>query len=288
MRIAALFVSAVALLSACYNPKYGNNADAGMAFRCYASDNPSCPSGLVCCIDRLCGEELLAQKPNEEGWCVTQPEPQDLSVTPLDFWEFGTKGTYYTGAVMDPGLTGTDPDTGAWRCHRDDLNPNPTDKEVLRAFEPNDTMDKAIGLTNPIPVDPPATMTGTSYEICPDKSAPGVPDVDVFRFRITSPMKVIAEVKYKVGFGDLDVAIFREMVDEETGRPQRVLGDLTAVDNACIEINNLPAGRYFVVVRGTNTPDKPSVYTMNNYQIRVYGVQSSGATCMPKKPDGGV
>ena len=48
------------------------------------------------------------------------PEPIDMSTLPIDVWEFGTKTMYYGGAVMDPLLTGTDPDTGKWRCKRDD------------------------------------------------------------------------------------------------------------------------------------------------------------------------
>jgi len=54
-----------------------------------------------------------------------------------------------------------------------------------------------------------------------------------------------------------------------------------------LEAPSLPTGQYYVVVRGTNSPEKPSTYSMNNYNIRVYGVQSSGESCVAKK-DGGV
>lgn len=196
------------------------------------------------------------------------PIDDPRNVGALDFWEFGTKGQYYLGASIDPELTGVDPITGIWRCHRDDTNPNPTDREVLRAFEPNDTQDKAIGLTNPLPVDPPANMVGTSYEICPDRMAPNVPDIDVFRFRITAPANVRVELKYDVQYGDLDMALFDEP-STQGEKPRRVAADLTAQSNSCLSVANLPAGRYFAVVRGTNTPDKPSAYSMNRYQVRV-------------------
>lgn len=276
-------LGAAALLAGCYNPTYGSNADAGMAFRCYSSDNPTCPAGLVCCAGNVCGDQLM---PMQEGWCVLPPAPQDLTITPLDFWDFGTKTMYYGGATMDPMLSGTDPDTGQWRCHRDDTNPSPTDKQVLRALEPNDLPQSAISLSNPLPVDPPATAM-SSYEICADRSAPNVPDVDVYRFKLSSPAKVIAEVKYNVAFGDLDAALFLLAKNSDTGvdTPQRVLADLTAVSNACIEANNLMPGTYYLVIRGTTTPEKPGVYSLNNYSLRVY-TTTTGATCM--KRDGGV
>lgn len=277
-----LLISVAMLAAACYNPSYSFDPDAGRAFSCYASDTPACPSGLVCCIGQMCGDELLAAKPLERGWCVPPPSPADLSVSPISFWDFGTKTMYYGGAVMDPNLTGIDPATGKWRCHRDDLNPNPTDKEVIRAFEPNDLPVNAIGLTNPLPVDPPM-MAGTAYEICPDQSAPDQPDVDAFKFKVMAPLKIIVELKYKVSFGDLDVAVFRDVIDAETQMHtyQRVGADITAAENACFE-QTLQPGSYFAVVRGTTTPEKPGVYTMNNYTIRVFGVQTSGYSCIKR------
>jgi len=281
---AAPALAAAALLTSCYNPNYGSNADAGMAFRCYSSDNPTCPAGLVCCAGRVCGEQLM---PSQEGWCVLPQPPEDLTITPLDYWDFGTKTMYYGGATMDPMLSGIDPDTGQSRCHRDDTNPNPTDKQVLRALEPNDLPPSAISLSNPLMADPPPTSMGSPYEICPDRSAPTVPDVDVFRFRLSSPAKVIAEVKYSVAFGDLDAALFVLAKNPDTGadQPQRVLADLTATNNACIEANNLMPGTYFLVVRGTTTPEKPGVYSLNNYSVRVY-TTTMGASCVKK--DGGL
>jgi hypothetical protein len=210
-----------------------------------------------------------------------------LTITPAQYWDFGTKTNYYGGATMDPMLTGVDPGTGQWRCHRDDSNPSPTDKEILRALEPNDMPGTAITLSNPLMADPPATYMGSPYEICPDRTAPSVPDVDVFKFKLSSPAKVIAEVRYQVTFGDLDVALFRMAKDPDTmmDMPQRVLTDLTANNNGCIEANNLMAGTYYVVVRGTTTPEKPGVYSMNNYSIRVYTTAGS-ASCAKK--DGGI
>ena len=274
---------AVTLLTACYNPNYGSNSDASMAFHCFASDNPSCPAGLVCCAGNVCGDQLMAQ---QEGWCVSPPVPQDMTVTPIDFWNFGTKAMYYAGVTMDPALTGVDPDTGQWRCHRDDTNPNPTDPDVIRAQEPNDMPGQAITFSNPLMADPPTSYKGNSYEICPDRSAPNVPDVDVYKFKLTTAAKVIIQAAYPVAFGDLDVALFLMAQDPDTmiDTPQRVLTDLTAVDNACIEANNLMPGTYYVVVRGTTTPDKPGVYTMNRYTLKIY-TTTMGATCAKK--DGG-
>ena len=213
--------------------------------------------------------------------------PEDLTITPLDYWDFGTKTMYYGGATMDPMLSGIDPDTGQPRCHRDDTNPSPTDKQVLRALEPNDLPPSAISLSNPLMADPPTSSMGSPYEICSDRSAPNVPDVDVFRFKLSSPAKVIAEVKYNVAFGDLDAALFLLAKNPDTGadQPQRVLADLTATSNACIEANNLMPGTYFLVVRGTTTPEKPGVYSLNNYSVRVY-TTTMGASCVKK--DGGM
>ena len=281
--IASSALMAAALLTGCYNPNYGSNSDASMAFRCFSSDNPTCPAGLVCCAGNTCGDQLM---PQQEGWCVTPPPPVDMTITPLDYWNFGTKTMYYGGATMDPQLTGVD-ENGQWRCHRDDTNPNPTDNDVIRALEPNDLPGSAISLSNPLMADPPSTFKGNPYQICPDKSAPNTPDVDVFRFKLTTAAKVLVEVKYPVAFGDLDVALFRMAKDAETmlDTPQRVLTDLTAAENACIEANNLMPGTYFVVIHGTTTPEKPGVYSMNNYTLKVY-TTTMGASCLKK--DGGV
>ena len=100
------------------------------------------------------------------------------------------------GAPFYPGVTpiprhqyafgiARDPDTGQPRCHRDDTNPSPTDKQVLRALEPNDLPPSAISLSNPLMADPPTSSMGSPYEICSDRSAPNVPDVDVFRFKLS-------------------------------------------------------------------------------------------------------
>lgn len=218
------------------------------------------------------------------GQTATPDDPkiptQDPTNPALDLWEFGTKAQYYTGPSGDPELSGVDPATGLWRCHRDDLNINPTDKEVLRAFEPNDLPDSAIGLVNPLPVDPPATMTGTSYEICPDRSAPNKPDVDAFRFRITAPSNIRVDVRYSVYSGDLDIGLFAEPVFPDT-KPKRIAADLSARDNACISVAALPAGRYYVAVRGSNSPDKPSAYSMNRYQIAVASFTSGRFVACP-------
>lgn len=284
-KLSAVALQAAALVSGCYNPNYGSNVDAGMAFHCYASDNPSCPSGLVCCVGTVCGDQLM---PNQEGWCIPPPPPVDMTITPVQYWDFGAKASYYTGVTMDPMLTGMDPNTGKWRCHRDDTNPDNKDPVILRQLEPNDLPATAISLSTPLMADPPPTQMGSPYEICPDHTAPTVPDVDVYKFKLTSAAKVIAEVKYQVMFGDLDVALFQMAKNPDTGadQPQRIQADLTATDNACIEANSLMPGTYYLVVRGTNTVSMPGVYTMNNYTLRVY-TTSTGATCAFKR-DGGM
>ena len=87
--------------------------------------------------------------------------------------------------------------------------------------------------------------------------------------------------------GDLDIALFRIAKDPDTNldTPQRVLADVTAVENACIEANNLMPGTYYVVIRGTTTPEKPGTYSMNRYNLKVY-TTTTGASCV--KRDGGV
>jgi len=298
MRLSKILTAGLLLTAACYKPNYSSDEDAGKAFHCYATDRPACPGDLVCCVGDLCGDALIDPisggpiKDNAgiplEGSCVKPRTPKDMTLTPASYWDFGIKGSYYTGMVNDPLLTGKDPDTGKWRCKRDDQNPDPA-AEIKRMFEPNDMPEQAVSLSNPLPIDPTPTQ-GTAYEICPDQSAPDMSDVDVFKFKLSQPTKVMVRLTYKVSYGDLDVALFRIMKDDVTGAmiPQRVVADLTAVDNGCLEAPNLPAGGpYYVVVRGTNSPEKPATYTMNNYNIRVYGVQSSGDSCVAKK-DGGL
>jgi len=285
MRLSKILTVALLFSAACYKPNYSSDEDLGKAFRCYATDRPACPGGLVCCVGALCGDSLIDPvtggpvKDNSgnplEGSCVPPRAPEDLSLTPASYWDFGIKGSYWTGAVNDPLLSGKDPDTGKWRC--------------ARKLEPNDMPGEEVGLGSQLPIDPNPTP-GTAYEICPDESAPDLPDVDVFKFKLPTPTKVMVRITYKVTYGDLDVALFR-MAKDDTGvdRPQRVVADLTAVDNGCLEIPNLPAGGpYYVVVRGTNSPEKPSKYSMNLYNIRVYGVSTpAGDSCTAKK-DGGV
>lgn len=287
---ASLLGLALALPAAsCFNPVYSTSppdVDAGttgMAFRCHPSDSPACPSGFACCLDGKCGEEL---PPNAEGWCIPPPAPVDMVVTPFQFWDFGAKGMYFTGELQEIPMTGVDPVSGEWRCKRDDQNPDPP-ASIKRMFEPNDLPEQAVTLTSPLPIDP-MPGNGSNYEICPDKSAPDAPDVDVYKFKLSSPLKVIAEIKYRVINGDLDLGLFKEVVNPDTmqKQPVKVLADLTAVDNGCIEANNLQPGTYYVVVRGTPKTSDMTKYTMNTYSIRVFGVQMSGYSCSPKK-DGG-
>lgn len=298
---ASAVLMAPILGASCYNPTYSSDEDAGTAFRCFATDKPACPGNLVCCVGKMCADSLIDPVTGEpikdsssglplEGWCVPPRPPEDLSVTPFQFWPFPVKSMYFTGTFLDPGLSGVDPDSGKWRCRRDDKNQDPP-AEIQRMAEPNDLPDQAVSLSNPLKEDPDASFTGSSYEICPDQSAPDQPDVDVFKFRLQMPKKVVVEVKHRVMNGDLDVGLFRLNKNTDTGKdePQLISSDMTAVENACVEANNLPAGTYYIVVRGSriiydmSTPEK---YTMNSYTLRAYTVLASGASCT-KKPDGG-
>lgn len=286
MQISRMILVAATLLSSCYKPTYTFDTDGGTGFRCHATDNPPCPDGLVCCVGTLCGEELLnSPTPNADGWCLPPPPPMDLTMTALSYWPFGGKSMYYPGEITPLQLTGIDPDTMQWRCKRDDGNPDPVES-IRKMYEPNDYPDAAITLANPLPTDLPSTNLGSAYEICPDKSAPDVPDVDVFKFRIQEPTKIIAEIRYLVRQGDLDMAIFQLDTDPETGmkKPRLVDKDLSPKDNACIEKTLMP-GIYYLVVRGSSSPEMPGKYWMNTYTARVFRVSASTYSCKPV--DGG-
>jgi len=288
MRISQLFLLSALAIAGCYKPTYSSDPDAGVGFRCHASDNPACPAGLVCCAEGKCGDDLLnSSQPNAEGWCIPPPPPVDMTTTAVSFWPFGSKSAFYPGEVTPLPLTGFD-ENNEWRCKRDDGNPEPT-ASIKRMFEPNDWPESAIVLTSPLPVDPSPAMIGSAYEICPDKSAPTVPDVDVFKFKVQTPAKVIAEIRYRVNNGDLDFAVFRVDTDTETGmkKPVVIGKDLSSVDNGCIEMPTLMPGTYYLAVRGTTSPEMPGQYTMNTYNIRVFAVGSMPYSCA-KKADGGV
>lgn len=287
MRISCLILVALSATAvSCYKPDYATNPDARMGFRCHKSDNPACPPNLVCCLDGVCGDNLMD---TDEGWCINPPAPVDMTITGIKYWPFPSKSSYFDG-VYDPAqLSGYD-DQMQWRCTRDDTNPNPP-AQIVHMGEPNDFPDTAIVLPNPLRVDLPSSDMGSAYQICPDKTAPDVPDFDVYKFKMNSPARVIAEIKYKVVNGDLDVAVFTLVTDPDSGEKTPMLAtptarDTTSVDNGCIEIASLPAGTYYVVVRGVPVGlDQPGKYTMNNYNLRVFTVDTSGYSCTKK--DGG-
>lgn len=273
------------LLAACkFEPQIFSNPDAQMGFKCFATDNPACPPGLVCCAAKgatlYCGDNLLNKYPNDEGWCQPPPPAADTTPKPWLQWDLGVKNT--TVAAMDPLLTGTD-EGGQWRCPRDDKTPREMQPaEIARRFEPNDTMLEAISYGGrALPLDN-IPMNFSSYEVCPDKSAPGNPDVDVFKFRLDSQAKVIAEVQYNVMFGDLDIGLFREGLDQSGEKaPSLIKPDLSTTNNACLS-EILQAGTtYYLAVRGA--PKEAGEYKaamnfhMNNYRIRIYAL-SPGST----------
>ncbi len=286
MRVSFL---ALAVLSAvaCYKPDYAANPDAGIGFRCHKSDNPPCPSNFVCCLNGLCGDDL---NDTDEGWCVPPSPPADMSVLGVNYWPFPSKpfSQYFSGVYMPAQLTGYDSNMH-WLCTRDDTNPNPSDM-IRHMGEPNDLPGEAIVLPNPLPVDLPPTAMGSSYQICPDKTAPSIPDVDAYKFTLMSPAKVIAEIKYSVVQGDLDIFVFRMDLNENTNQmmPTLVAQDMTGVDNGCVSMPSLEAGSYFVVVKGVGiSPDMPNSYTMNNYALRVQTINQSTYSCQSGQQDMG-
>lgn len=291
MRISnGIFVAAVSLgtvlaVKGCYKPEYASNPDARVGFRCHKTDSPACPPTLVCCLDGICGEEL---KDTDEGWCVPPMAVADMALTGLKLWPFPSKGMYFSGVYTPAQLSGFD-DQGQWRCTREDTNPTPPDS-IKRMYEPNDFPETSVVLPNPLPIDPPPTFMGSYYQICPDKTAPDLPDVDVYKFKLLTQSKVIAEIKYTAAAGDLDIAIFRMDKDPETekDKPTLIGSDVTAVDNGCVEMMSLAVGTYYVVVRGTVRPEEMGKYTMNDYRLRVFTVDPSGPgyTCK-KNPDMG-
>lgn len=192
-------------------------------------------------------------------------------------WSFGPKNEFYKGAQQDPMLSGRDPLSGQWRCTRDDGNPNPSDN-VRHMAEPNDSPDTAVGVSYPVD---PVSVNLSAYEICPDQSASDRPDADVYKFRVDSAMKVVAEIKYAVSRGDLDITLFKEFVDTKTGleSPLRIADDRTARDNACLEVPTLPPGTYYLVVHGGFHQDKPTQRDLNRYQIRIFGTVASNYNC---------
>jgi hypothetical protein len=116
-----------------------------------------------------------------------------------------------------------------------------------------------------------------------------VPDVDVYKFKLITPAHVIAEIKYQVSQGDLDIAIFRLDTDPDTGAktPTLIAKDVTAANNGCVEMTSLAPGQYYAAVRGVPVSlDQPGKYTMNNYNLRVFTVDQQPYSCAPKK-DGG-
>jgi hypothetical protein len=283
-------LAAACLLSACYNPRFHSSPDGGdggeVGFRCFPSDNPPCPTGLSCCKSdprrggEICDGELLTSSgPTPEGArCITPPPP--AMPTPWKDWDLGMKGMV-VAPTGDPMLTGFD-ENMAWRCPRDDKNPMPP-SEIVRRFEPNDAILQAIVYTSNLSIDgTPPPLTG--YEICPDKTAPLVPDVDVFKFRIGggTAVKVVIELKYQVSFGDLDVGLFREGLSETNEKiPQRIMQDVSTQNDACVVANSLAPGTYYVAVRGA--PSMPGEYnasmsySINSYRIRIFG-QTVGMT----------
>lgn len=200
-------------------------------------------------------------------------------------WPFGTKSMYYTGPYTQLPLGGVDPITGAWGCQRDDRDTSPP-PATARMLEPNDTAMTAVALVNPLLVDPPSSSQGSSYEICPDRSQPKRPDYDTFKFRLQTPGRVVAELRYPIENGDLDIALFRVDTDPDTGKAVATLltADDSAVSNACTHLQ-LGPGTYYAVVRGADQlePDGRYKTAMNRYSIKVY-VTTSSATNPCKEP----
>lgn len=196
---------------------------------------------------------------------------------PTFAWPFAPKTMYYGGPYTELPLGEIDPGSGMWGCHRDDAATNPP-ASIVRMQEPNDEPTAAISLPNPLPIDLPPSNIGAAYEICPDRQQPQRPDYDVFKVRLNTAARVIAELRYTVENGDLDLALFRVDTNPDTGKPTPTLitQDNSAVDNACLH-SQLGAGTYYLVVRGAAQPGGERRKTaMNIYNIKAY-VTTSGA-----------
>lgn len=268
------------LLSGCVDKKYQADPAGGHGFRCWPSDQPACPNGFLCCADGLCGDFLRDDNGYQlEGWCIpAEAAHPAIELQPAKFWDFGAKLEVST-ATQDPLLVGIDSASKQWRCPRSEP----------AKHEPNDGPKDAILAGTLIPDN--VIFDWPSYEICPDQAAPTVPDIDVIRFKLSDQAKVIIELKYNVGYGDLDVALF-QLPDGTSNEPPVLLqSDLSANDDACIEKDGLASGTYYVVVRGAPTKSGRYVdaaqYAMNRYKLRITAVRKSlGLTCRAI-PDGG-
>lgn len=196
---------------------------------------------------------------------------------PTFAWPFAAKTMYYGGAYTELPLGEIDPGSGMWGCQRDDAASSPP-ASIARMLEPNDEPTQAISLANPLPIDLPPSTAGSAYEICPDRKQPQRPDYDVFKLRVQAPTRVVAELRYAVENGDLDLALFRVDTNPDTGKPSPALitQDSSAVDNACLH-QQLSPGTYYLVVRGAAQPGLGRHQTaMNRYNIKAY-VTTSGA-----------
>ena len=259
-------VAALATVGGCYNPNIGFDLDAGVGFRCYVTDFKPCPEGLSCCdpATGLCDDALYQKSPLTRGWCTPPRAPADLTSRAIDLWDFGAK-TLGSAAASDPGLFGKDPNTGEWRCPYTQVN----------RLEPNDTPADAI---NPGPSLNNVPAQGIAGEICPGEKSPAMTDVDVYKVRLMTRAKLYADTKFQANQGDLDVALFGDSGD---GQPRLVANDgLKVEDNSCLA-QDLDAGLYYVVVRGS--PDKAGPYNqsgvnyaLNRYTIRI-AVMNNGA-----------
>lgn len=276
----------VSLFGGCFNPVFTPHppdSDGGTmmtGFRCFISDTEPCPSGQVCCADvipsgaaapiRLCGDQLKPY-PKNEGWCMIPTNVvQDLSFSPIDYWDMGVKTSFYPGPMGDPMLTGND-DGGNPRCHYKDIN----------QLEPNDTADKAISTGAYLTLDAiPGTYS--NYEIC---HLDDTPDIDVIRFRLQTAATVVVEAKYLISTGDLDMGLFKATDAANLEKPALIQADLSAKDNACIVARNLPATTdknlpYYVAVRGAPSATDTHVFNRNRYQFKVYAVSPGNpSTC---------
>lgn len=273
-----LLTAMLAGAGGCFNPNITFDLDAGVGFRCFVTDYKPCPEGLSCCDPKsgLCDDALYTKAPNTRGWCTPPSAPSDLQSRAIDLWDFGPKALA-SAATADPGLTGKDPGSGEWRC--------PRGPKYINRQEPNDSPTDAISagklVVNSVP------MTLTNHEICPDEAAPTTPDVDVFRFELTSPSRVYVDTRFSATKGDLDVAIFDDNQMDGQPRPNLVITDgLGTGDNSCLAASNLMTGKYYVVVRGAPNQagpyNQPGVtYALNAYQIRIAALAASSMTAPP-------
>lgn len=152
-------------------------------------------------------------------------------------------GAAYNGVELDPGL---------------DVSGDCTDA----VLEPNNVIANATHISSSVAVNAGGRWI-EQQAICPK----GRDDIDFFLIDTTgavaSTIYLMAEIRYDIEYGDLDVAIVNDSGEV-------LASDGTATANGCV-VSKIGFGRFYVGVRG-------AAGAVNNYQVRVRTF-SSPQTC---------